>query len=108
MCFNGTFNKTDISSSQQQCLDREEAGLGSGFLARIGWLLLIALKELGASKLSSIMKNKNSTDNKDREKDRSVPSCRAEENGKENPDPRTRAPLPRTYLQQRKVVHSLN
>lgn len=24
LCFNGTFNKTDISSSQQQCLDIEE------------------------------------------------------------------------------------
>ena len=26
LCFNGTFNKTDISSSQQQCLDREGEG----------------------------------------------------------------------------------
>lgn len=28
LCFNGTFNKTDISSSQQQCLDREDEGEG--------------------------------------------------------------------------------
>lgn len=29
--FNGTFNKTDISSSQQQCLDRKRVGeWGSG------------------------------------------------------------------------------
>lgn len=50
LCFNGTFNKTDISSSQQQCLDREGEGgrggagvaAGWGFSAVIGWLLLIS------------------------------------------------------------------
>lgn len=38
LCFNGTFNKTDISSSQQQCLDIEERrGAGWGFPLPIGW-----------------------------------------------------------------------
>lgn len=48
LCFNGTFNKTDISSSQQQCLDREDEGVGAGwgFPLLIGWLLLISEREL--------------------------------------------------------------